>query len=298
MAEILRTPDNCFENLCGYAFEPHYLTIPDKSLGRLRMHYLDEGVGDNGTILLLHGQGTWSYLYRNMIPILVEAGFRVLAPDFIGFGRSDKPVAPEAHTLANHSEWLMEFMRATGASPVYGFCFDWGAFFAMRLVKAAPQLFSKLIFINSPPPLPEAAASDWIIQWRQQLYELPAFPMGEMVQEFSLRRLSQAEVEAYDAPYPNESYKIAPRTFPMMHPVLMDCPETETNQQAWDAMVRWEKPVLTLYSDLFADTAVPIQQQVQGARHQRHRVFAKSGFFLPEDKAVELARETTAFAGS
>ena len=295
MSQVLRTPDNCFSALADFTFTPHYVEVPDGAAGTLRMHYLDEGSGENGEIVLLHGQGSWCYIYRHMLAPLVDAGFRVLAPDFIGFGRSDKPADGEQHTHAHHVMWLSAFLEQVTKPGVHLYCFDWGANFALRIVTENPARFGRLIFTSAQPPPDKPVTDGWFIDWRARMFSLPKFPMGEMVAEGVRRGLSDGEIAAYDAPFPDETYKVGPRQFPMIHPVVLDGVEAQRYRDAWDAMGSWLGPTLTLFNADDKYNAERFQWQIPGAKGQPHQLYPDTSFYALEDHGPAMAAAAADF---
>lgn len=290
MSEFLRTPDSRFEHLPDFPLKPNYL-----ELGELRMHYLDEGSGDRGELLLLHGQGSWSFIYRKMISLLATAGFRVLAPDLIGFGRSDKPVAGEAHSHEQHVAWLDGFLDQVGVPAINAFCHDWGGHFAMRIAAESPGRLGRLIFANTQPPLPNPQGKDWFMAWRRRMFAAPAFPISAMVQEGVERTLSAAELRGYDAPFPDESFKVGPKMFPLMHPLVLEGESADRYAQAWRALAEWRQPVLTLFCDREARNAEALQKHIPGAAGQPHRILPHCSFFIQEDQAGALSDAVSDF---
>ncbi len=298
---IKRTPDDCFSGLPEYHFQPHYLNIPDTRFGTLRMHYLDEGCRSGKIVLLMHGQGCWSYLFRNMIPELVDAGFRVIAPDYIGFGRSDKLIDPEDYSFQNHVDWLTSFMKIMQFADITAYMFDWGGYFGLRIAAEHPEYFGRIVLTNTQLPKGDTQGAEWFINWRTQQFSLPKFPQGEMVNEGVTRKLAPEIIAAFDAPYPDESFKAAPRRFPMILPITPDDPAAPANQAAWQTLGKWEKPVLTLFTSSFAGTAMgpeSIQDHLPGARGQAHALLDNTSFYAVEDAPVEIARHIIQFAGS
>ena len=295
MTQTLRTPEARFQGLADYPFRPHYLELGEGEGAGLRMHYLDEGTARLGEVLLLHGQGSWSYIYRHMIPVLVAAGFRVLAPDFIGFGRSDKPADAGLHTHANHVRWLGEFVDQVAMPGVHAFCFDWGGHFAMRLATGRPARFGRLIYSNAQPPLANPDGRKWFLDWRARMFAAPAFPISGMVQEGVLRTLSPAEIAGYEAPFPDEPYKLGPRTFPLIHPVVLEGAEAELYALAWAEMRGWTQPFLTLFCEREARNAAALQAHIPGAAGLPHRLVPHCSFFLQEDQSPALAENIVGF---
>lgn len=297
--QALRTPDERFGGLPEYAFAPHYVSVPDERFGKLRMHHLDEGSPEAPVILLLHGQGCWCYLYRRMIPLLVAAGFRVIAPDYIGFGRSDKLPSTEDYTFQRHIDWLTAFLDALELRGVTAYLFDWGGFFGLRIAAERPEFFGRLVLSNTNLPTGQGTGRDWFIRWREEQFALPRFPQGEMVNGGVVRKLPPEIIAAYDAPYPDEGYKTGPRRFPMILPIMADDPAAMANARAWDVLAGWRKPVLTLYSATFAGGAMGperILAHIPGAQGQDHALLTDCNFYLVEDQPEELARRIVRFA--
>ncbi len=299
MNGILRTPDECFADLPGYDFSPHYAELPDNDFGTLRMHYLDEGPRDGSTILLLHGQGCWSYIFRDMIPVLVAAGHRVIAPDFIGFGRSDKLPGTDDYTFEKHVRWLTTFFRTMKFDRITAYLFDWGGYFGLRIAAEHPDLFSRIALSNTLLPTGDAPGREWFINWRAEQFAMPRFPQGEMVDDGTHRKLSPETIAAFDAPYVDETYKTGPRRFPMILPISPDMPSVPENVAAWALLAVWKKPVLTLFSAAFAGTAMGPEKllgHIPGTVGQPHALLADAGFYIVEDQPLELARRLVTFA--
>ena len=297
----LRTPDEKFLNLPDYDFAPHYVTVPDERFGALRMHYLDEGARDGHVILLLHGQGCWSYLYRRMIPLLSAAGYRVIAPDYIGFGRSDKLPSTEDYSFQRHIDWLTAFLDHLALRDVTAYLFDWGGFFGLRIAAERPEFFGRLVLSNTNLPTGKESGNAWFIKWREEQFAMPRFPQGEMVNAGVVRKLRPKIIAAYDAPYPDESYKTGPRRFPMILPILADDPAAIANARAWEVLSGWQKPVLTLYSASFAGSAMGperLQAHLPGARGQDHALLSDANFYIVEDQWRELTRRLLGFASA
>ncbi len=295
---ILRTPEWRFARLPAFPFEPRYLTIADSRFGPLRMHYLDEGERGAPVVLCLHGQGCWSYLFRRVIPAFTAAGLRVVAPDYIGFGRSDKLPREDDYAFEDHVDWLQAFCRALSLRETTGFLFDWGGFFGLRLAVREPDLFARLVLMNTGLPKGDAPGREWFLKWRAQMLALPSFPQGEMVNDGVVRKLAPEIIAAFDAPYPDESYKAGPRRFPMILPVLPDDAAVPANRAAWDALGRWDRPVLTLFSASFAGTAMGPERllaHLPGCAGQPHALLPEAGFYIVEDQPDELARRTVEF---
>ena len=291
--EILRTPDSRFRDLPGYPFAPHYTDVDG-----LRIHYVDEG--DGPAVVLMHGEPSWSYLYRKMIPPLVDAGYRVLAPDLVGFGRSDKPAAVEDHTYARHVHWMLEWMRAVGAQGAVLFGQDWGGLIGLRMVAAEPARFERVAVANTGMPAGDQQMPDAFVAWQQFARGVSEFPVGAIVAGGTVGGLSEDEVAAYDAPFPDETFKAGPRVMPSLVPSTPDDPEAPANRVAWQVFGAWAKPFLTLFSDSDPITSGGdrvFHKLVPGAAGQPHRTMAGGGHFLQEDVGEELAAALIGWMG-
>ncbi|MGB3723428.1 MAG: haloalkane dehalogenase [Pacificimonas sp.] len=297
---ILRTPDSRFEKLAGYDFKPHYTEIEDQALGSIRIAHVEEGQTDGPVVLLLHGEPSWSYLYRKMIPPLVEAGARVLAPDLVGFGRSDKPDQVKHYSYAAHVDWMQKWLEAQNLSDVTLFCQDWGGLIGLRLVAAQPELFAGVVASNTFLPIGDREPSEAFMNWRTFSQETPDFNAGHILQGATVSELSAEEIAAYNAPYPDDSYKAGARAFPILVPIGTDDPETEANKAAWKVLETFDKPFLTLFGD--SDPVTKGGEQVMRARipgceGQPHRIIEKGGHFIQEDAGPELAAEIISMLG-
>lgn len=333
--QILRTPDERFANLPGYDFEPHYSEVPDGEGGSIRIHRIDEGPRDGEPILLLHGQPSWSYLYRKMIPLLVDAGYRAIAPDLVGFGRSDKPTERSDYTYANHVRWMSDWLVGLDLTGITLFCQDWGGLIGLRLVAAMPERFARVIAANTGLPdktpisdemlpamrklyegLPVVkreelgkhfAAKDGppgFLYWRKFCAETPELPVGQIVGNLGPVPASPEICAAYDAPFPDASYRTGAHQFPSLVPIFPDDPELPANRKAWESLAAFDKPFLTAFSDSDPVTAgmdVVLQKRVAGAKGMKHVTIKGGGHFLQEDQPeqcveaiVNLVRETPA----
>ncbi len=285
--EFLRTPDERFANLPGYAFTPHYDTVETRDGSTLRMHYLDEGRADGPVVLLLHGEPTWSYLYRSMISPLAAAGFRVLAPDLIGFGRSDKPITRAAYSYASNLDWLEQWFLKRDLRDVTLFCQDWGGLLGLRLVAAHPDLFARVLASNTA--LPDGSdLGDGFRQWRDFSQSRPDMEVGKVVARGVNRRLTPAEISAYDAPFPDVTYKAAVLTFPTLVPVGPDDCEAAENRQAWSSLEQFQKPFLTAFGDrdpVLGHMDSVLRNRIPGAAGQPHIRLELAGHFSQEDEA-------------
>jgi len=294
--KALRTPEARFENLPGYPFSPNYVEIDG-----LRMHYVDEGPRDGAVVLLLHGEPSWSYLYRFMIPILAGRGHRVVAPDLVGFGKSDKPADRAVFSYAGHVAWLRGFVEALDLRGITLFCQDWGSLLGLRVAAENEDRFARIALGNGGLPTGDQEMPRAFLQWQRFARFSPWFPIGKILQKATVRELSDAEVAAYDAPFPSNRYKAAARAFPLLVPTRPDNPASDANRAAWAVFKRWEKPFLTLFSNrdpLTRGGEKPWQESVPGARNQPHTKIMNAGHFLQEDKPDELVEHLHAFVSA
>ena len=297
--KVLRTPDECFDDLPGYGFAPHYREVPtgDRS-GSLRVHYLDEGPPDAPAVLLLHGEPSWSYLYRTMIPVLTGAGLRAIAPDLVGFGRSDKPAERADYTYQRHVDWMAALLDGVDASGVTLVGQDWGGLIGLRLVAEFPERFARVVAANTFLPTGDRDPGPAFLAWQRYSQETPTFHVGGIVKGGCLRGLSPEVVAAYDAPFPDESYKEGARQFPLLVPTRPDDPASEPNRQAWARLRQWNRPFLTAFSDsdpITAGADKVLQAEIPGAANLSHTTIAGAGHFLQEDKGEELAQVVADF---
>jgi haloalkane dehalogenase len=293
---VLRTPDDRFENLPDFDFTPHYAEVPFVGGDPLRLAYVDEGPRSADPVLLLHGEPSWSYLYRKIIPGLSEA-HRVLAPDLIGFGRSDKPVEKEHYSYEAHVAWMSAWLTGLDLNNITLFCQDWGGLIGLRLVAAYPERFARVIVANSGLPI-GTGATPGFLQWLEVSQSMPVFPAGAFVNMGSLRTLSEAEIAAYDAPFPTEEHKTAARIFPTFVPITAEHASAAENRQAWEVLGRFERPFLTAFSDgdpVSAGGERIFQERVPGAKGQPHRIIQGGGHFLQEDRPEEIVALIDAF---
>ncbi len=297
--QLLRTPDERFDALPGFPYTPNYLTLVDAASGAsLRMHYIDEGPEDAAPVLLMHGEPSWSFLYRKMIPVLVAAGHRVIAPDLVGFGRSDKPSAIDDYSYQRHVDWMSAFLEVLDLERISLCCQDWGGLIGLRLVAEHGDRFDRVLAANTFLPTGDQELGEAFAQWREFVRSVPVLPVGDIVKRGSAKGLSEAETAAYDAPYPDETYKAGARAFPLLVPASPDDPAAEPNRQAWSMLMRWEKPFLTAFSDedpITRGADALLQKLIPGAKGQAHTTLTGGGHFLQEDVGVELAEVLSAF---
>lgn len=291
--EALRTPDERFVNLPGYGFAPRYVEI-----GGLRMHYVDEGPPDAGPVLLLHGEPSWSYLYRKMIPVLTAAGQRAVAPDFFGFGRSDKPVDRGDYTYQMHVDATAEFVERLDLREITLFGQDWGGLIGLRVAVELPERVARIVAANTGLPTGDQPMGEAFLRWQRFSQEAPEFDVGRIVKGGCVSDLPVEVVAAYDAPFPDDRYKAGARQFPALVPTSPDDPASGPNRRAWEVLRRWRKPFLTAFSDgdpITRGGERIFQSLVPGAKGQPHRIIAGAGHFLQEDKGEELAAVVAEF---
>jgi haloalkane dehalogenase len=291
--DALRTPDDRFDGLAEYPFSPQYEEIPDSDGGKLRVHYVDEGPCDAPAVLMLHGEPSWSYLYRKMIPVIVGAGYRAIAPDLVGFGRSDKPTNREDYTYQRHVDWMRALLEAIDLRDATFVGQDWGGLIGLRLVAEHPDRFARVVAANTFLPTGDRDPGPAFLAWQKYSQETPEFHVGGIVKGGCVTPMSDDTIAAYDAPFPDDTYKAGARQFPMLVPTRPDDPAAEPNRKAWEALSRWDKPFLTAFSDSDPVTGGAdrvLQSSIPGAAGQPHTTIVGGGHFLQEDKGEELAR--------
>ena len=291
---VLRTPEDRFVDLPDFAFSPNYVEIDDGEGGSLRIHYLDEGPRDGATVLCMHGEPSWCYLYRHMIPLLVEGGCRVIAPDLVGFGKSDKPAEKSDYTYNRHVAWMQAaIIDHLDISDATFFGQDWGGLIGLRLVAENPDRFSRVVIGNTGLPTGDHRLSEAFLAWQKYSQTSPVFDIGMLVNSATSRNLSPHEVAAYDAPFPDDSYKAGARIFPSLVPSGPDDPTSAANRAAWEVLDRWEKPFLCCFSDRDPVTRGgdgPFLTRVPGAKGQPHVTIEGAHHFFQEDAPEALAQ--------
>lgn len=329
--KILRTPDSCFENLSGYDFEPHYSELTNADGTALRLHYLDEGPRDGEIVLCMHGQPSWSYLYRKMVPILVDAGYRVIAPDLIGFGKSDKPSHIDDYTYQNHVDWMNQWFGLMDISDVTLVCQDWGGLIGLRVVADNVDRFARLVIANTGLPsskdvtpqmsemlgnlyptiaVPDAAAvrkqfeagsPTAFLHWVKYAAECPDFSVRDV---FGLLSNIDDEkvLDGYSAPFPDDDYIAGARKFPSCVPLMPHHqPDRDANDMAWEVFEKFEKPVLTAFSDgdpVTKGGETRFQERIPGAKGVDHVTITGGGHFLQEDQPEQLSEAIINFMRS
>lgn len=286
--DILRTPDVRFEHLPAFPFAPHYVEVDG-----LRMHYVDEGPADAPPVLLLHGEPSWSFLYRKMIPRITAAGMRAIAPDLIGFGRSDKPAARSDYTYQRHVDWTWAAIDQLGLQQITLVCQDWGGLLGLRFVAEHGERFARVVAANTGLPTGDQPMGRGFDAWQRFSQRAGPMAIGAIIQTGCRTSLPAEVIAAYDAPFPDESYQAGAREFPLLVPNTPDNPASAANRQAWQALTQWQKPFLTAFSD--GDPVTQggeklLQRLIPGAQGQPHTTIHDAGHFLQEDQGEALAQ--------
>ena len=295
--KVLRTPDAAFSKISDFPFAPNYLEIVNPDDGTpLRIHYVDEGPRDAPIVLMMHGEPSWCYLYRHMIGPVVAAGYRVIAPDLIGFGKSDKPTKKTDYSYARHVGWMRQWVEALDLTNMRLVCQDWGSLIGLRLVAAFPDRFARLVISNTFLPEGESIGPGFYA-WRAFSQATPEFKTGRIVDGGCARDLTSAEIAAYNAPYPDESYQSGARQFPLLVPITPEHASVAENKTAWTVLEAFTKPVLTWFGDqdrVLGHLDAEVQRRIPGAKGQPHRRI-NSSHFCQEDCADELVTLIDAF---
>ena len=294
--DTLRTPDDRFEGLPDWPYAPNYVEIDTSPAGApaepLRVHYVDEGPSDAAPILCLHGEPSWSYLYRHMIPVLTAAGHRVVAPDLIGFGRSDKLTSRAEYTYARHVAWLRDTVERLDLRDITLVCQDWGGLIGLRLVAEHPDRFARVVAANTFLPTGDRDPGEAFKNWRDFSQRVETFPTGFIVNSGCTTDLAPEVVAAYDAPFPDETYKEGARQFPTLVPASPDDPASDANRAAWEVLRRFDRPFLCAFGDsdpITGGAERHLIADIPGAAGQPHTTIAGGGHFIQEDRGPELA---------
>jgi haloalkane dehalogenase len=300
--QTLRTPDERFGDLPEFPYSPRYYELPDDEGGALRVAWVEDGPDGADPVLMLHGEPSWSFLYRRMIPVLVAAGHRVICPDLVGFGRSDKPTRREDHTYARHVEWMRVLaFDVLGLARVTLVGQDWGGLIGLRMAAEHPERFARLVVANTGLPTGDIPMPEIWWRFREAMQNQPAIQVGRFVQSGCLREMSDAVRAAYDAPFPDDAYCAGPRAMPGLVPTSPDDPAAPANRAAWAALRESATPMLVAFSDGDPITGAmgPIfQREMRGAQGYQHPVIHGAGHFLQEDAGEELAKHIVEFLAS
>lgn len=297
--DFLRTPDERFIDLEDYDFEPKYRSITAEDGTLLRFHFVDEGPRDSAPVLLLHGNPTWSYLHRTMIRGLVQRGHRVLALDLMGMGRSDKPTNKDDYSLANHIDWMSQWLEGEDLSNITMYCQDWGGITGLNLLPFHGDRFARIIASNTGVPAGEGAGAG-VDRWLEFVASVDQLPIGGLVQSGSARKLSPKEIAAYEAPFPDASYQASPLAFPFLIPVKADNPGVPMCRAMWSFLETWNKPFLTVFGSddeisYKAGAHLRMQRSIPGAANQNHIVIDGAKHFIQEDASDQLVEIIDAF---
>jgi len=291
--KVLRTPDERFEALPDYRFEPRYVDIANQWGPTLRMHYVDEGPADAPTVVMLHGEPTWSYLYRHLIPPMVRAGNRVLAPDLVGFGRTDKPAEISDYTYERMVDWMAAWFEEVNPGHVTLILHDWGGLLGLRVVARGSRRFDRIVAMNTGLPTGNQKMSSAFTTWQLMAHNMPVLPIGQVVNGGCFIDLPDDVVAAYDAPFPDESYKAGARALPGLVPTRPDDPSAAENREAWRSLRRLKKPFLTAFSDLdpiSSGAEELLKSGIPGATGQPHTRLRHAGHFVTEDRSERLIK--------
>jgi haloalkane dehalogenase len=294
--EFLRTPDERFANLPGYPFEPHYVQVDG-----LRMHYVDEGPPTADPVLLLHGEPSWSYLYRKMIPTITAAGLRAVAPDLIGFGKSDKPTSQDDYTYQAHVDWTASLVLQLDLTRITLVCQDWGGLIGLRIAAEHPDRFARIVAANTFLPTGDTPPGEAFLRWQTFSQTAPSLPIGNIVRGGCRTELLPEVIASYDAPFPDDTYKAGARKFPALVPTRPDDPASAPNRKAWETLGAWQKPFLCAFSDEDPITRGgngAFQRMVPGTKGMPHTTITGGGHFLQEDRGEELAKVVVDFIKS
>ena len=299
--DVVRTPDERFSDLPGWDFAPRYVDVDDGDGdgGRLRVHYVDEGPADGRVVLLMHGEPSWAYLYRHVIPPLVAAGHRCIAPDLVGFGRSDKPTRQEDYTYERHVEWMRQALfDHLDLTDITYFGQDWGGLVGLRLVAEHPDRYARFAVGNTGLPTGDGRMSKAFLAWQEFARTTEVFPVGAIIDGGCTSTLSAEVIAAYDAPFPDDTYLAGARVFPTLVPTSPDDPAAPANRAAWESLRRFDRPVLCAFSDADPVTAggdAVFLREIPGTAGQAHVTIAGGGHFLQEDRGAELAEVLVRF---
>jgi haloalkane dehalogenase len=296
--QFLTTPEHCFEQIADFSYAPHFLQVDDNEGGSLKLHFIDEGPKHANVVLMLHGEPSWAYLYRKMIDPVVAAGYRVIAPDLIGFGKSDKPTEHSDYTYQRHLDWVRQVVIQLNLKDITLVCQDWGGLLGLRLVAEHADLFARVLAANTMLPTGEHAASAAFLNWQTFSQQVEVFPVSGIIKGATVLPLSPEVMAAYDAPFPDETFKAGVRQFPLLVPTTPDDPASEANRLAWQSLQQFHKPFITAFSDSDPVTSGGdkiMQKLIPGCQGQAHTTIEKGGHFLQEDQGKQLAEVLLTF---
>jgi haloalkane dehalogenase len=296
--QFLTTPEHCFEQIVDFCYPPQFLQVDDFEGGSLKLHYVDEGPRDANVVLMLHGEPSWAYLYRKMIDPVVAAGYRVIAPDLIGFGKSDKPTERSDYTYQRHLDWVREVIIQLDLKEITLVCQDWGGLLGLRLVAEHTNVFARVLAANTMLPTGDHLPNEAFLNWQTFSQQVEVFPVAGIIKGATVTSLSPEVLAAYNAPFPDETYKAGVRQFPLLVPTTPEDPASEANRQAWQTLQQFNKPFITAFSDSDPVTAGGdkiMQKLIPGCKGQAHTTIEKGGHFLQEDQGEKLAEVLLSF---
>jgi haloalkane dehalogenase len=289
---ILRTPEARFKDLKDYNFQENYIFL--EGTDKLRMHYIDEGKTNKKVILLMHGNPSWVYNFRKIVPLLVAKGYRVIAPDLIGFGKSDKPASRTVITYENQVNWLETFVKKMNITDINLHVQDWGGLLGLRVALKNKSLFSKIAISNTSLP-DGSSVTPAFRAWRTSSQSVATY--GSVMEQATFRELSVEEETAYDAPFPEERFKAAPREMPLKVPISPTDPEGIKNAAFNKDFAQWNIPIVTIFSEMdniSAGEDLKIQQFL-GAKGQPHTIVKDASHFIREDQPIIMADLLSSF---
>jgi haloalkane dehalogenase len=290
---ILRTPDSLFKNLKDYTFKPNYVFL--EANNQMRMHYLDEGPKTGKVILLMHGNPSWVYNFRKLIPQLTQAGYRVICPDLIGFGRSDKPASRAAHTYDNQVKWVETFIKTLNLTQIHLSCQDWGGIIGLRVAALNQSRFAKIVISNTTL-FDGTNVTQSFRLWRTGSQSVATY--SSVIERSTYVELDSLEEKAYDAPFPEERFKAGPRELPLKVPIDPKDAEALENKQHWETFKTWNIPILTIFSEednITTGEQIKMQRDFIGAQGQAHAILKQSSHFIREDQPTEMSRRFIEF---
>ena len=290
--EVLRTPEERFENLKDWPYEAKY-QIVNSEYGDIRVHYIDEGSENPDTVLMIHGEPSWGYLYRNMVTPLVKSGKRIIVPDLPGFGKSDKLSLRDGYTYEKYVAWMSDWLLSLDMKNITLFGQDWGGLIGLRLVTAYPDRFSKIVAANTFLPTGDYNPGEAFLKWKEYSQTVEDFHVGGIIKGGTVREITQDIIDAYNAPFPDDTYKEAARQFPTLVPVTPEDPSSQVNRDAWEKLMKWDKPFLCAFSDsdpVMAGVDKTFIKLVPGTKDMPHTTIKKAGHFLQEDNPEDCVK--------
>ena len=299
--KVLKTPENAFADISDFPYPAHFVEVTDTVSSELCMAYYQLGPTEGHPVVLLHGEPTWAYLYRKMMPLLADAGFCVCVPDLIGFGRSDKPTLKSDYTYGRHLIWLKDWFNQVVKEPATLFCQDWGGLLGLRMVADMPTRFAGVMASNTGLPTGDVKPTEAFTRWRRFSQDVEEFPTSTVINNGTLSGIDEHALAAYDAPFPDESYKMGARMFPLLVPTEPDSPDSQANRNAWQSLKQFNKPFMTAFSDgdpVTAGGEKYLQKQIPGCKGIKHASIKSGGHFVQEDKGEELAQLLISFIRS